>query len=327
MATLGLSTVMESVVVWYSAGQALFAGTAILATLIAVESWLRQGQVRSLVIAVIASIAAPGIWMGGLVAGPAAASYLWFVDCRGSRRAAVVFLMVSICLVGLLLASVSDTMQRVSQSEDRGIGAAAKAIEAVRSTCMAIPETLLFKNLGIDAPLTASQGLVICLAIAWFWFRGGLRRPNRFEAAGAVLVLGSYLMVYYFRGYMAYEHMRVVGWYNAIPQIGSILYVAGWWARSRVSDPPEPVAQPPRWTFRSLIVVVCVSCGLLVLHLPRATRLFVDGAPKMSENEAAMFPTPELQRLRAVLYADEHAIRQRRALVRLEGAEQTAKNP
>ena len=57
-------------------------------------------------------------------------------------------------------------------------------MEAVRSTCMAIPETLVLKNLGIDAPLTGSQGLVICLAIAWFWLRGGLRRPNRFEAAG-----------------------------------------------------------------------------------------------------------------------------------------------
>ena len=101
MATLGLSTVMETVVVWYSAGQALFAGTAILATLIAIESWLSQGKVRSLAIAVAASIAAPGIWMGGLVAGPAAAAYLWFADRRGSRRAAVAFLMVSVCLAGL----------------------------------------------------------------------------------------------------------------------------------------------------------------------------------------------------------------------------------
>ena len=46
----------------------------------------------------------------------------------------------------------------------------------------------------------------------------------------------------------------------------------------------------------------------------------------MSEEEAARFLTPKLQRLRAVAYADEHAIRQRRALLRLERAEQTAKD-
>ena len=270
MAMLGLSTVMESVVVWYSAGQALCAGTSIVASLIAIESWLSQGKVWSLALAVAASLAAPGIWMGGLVAGPAAAAYLWFAGRRTSKRAAVAFLMVSVCLAGPLLASVSNEMQRLSQPADRRTGTAAKALEAVRSTCMAIPETLVFRNLGIDAPLTAPQGLVICLAIAWFWFRGGLRRPNRFEAAGAVLVVGSYLMVYFFRGYMAYEHMRVVGWYNAIPEIGAILFVAGWWARWRGSDAAEPTAEPSRWTFRCLMAVVSVTCCLLVLHLPRA---------------------------------------------------------
>jgi hypothetical protein len=279
-----------------------------------------------LVLAVIATIVAPGIWMGGLIAGPAAAAYLLFAPRPRSRRVALAFLLISVCLAGILLASVRSTLKHVSQSEGRNISAAGKAIEAVRSTCMAIPETLLFKNLGIDAPLTAWQGLVICLAIAWLWLRGGLRNPNRFEAAGVVMVVGSYLMVFYFRGYMAYEHMRVVGWYNAVPALGAILFVAGWWASSRLSDPGKSVSQRPRWTIGGLVAVTSVSCGLLVLHLPRATRLFLEGAPKMTEEEAAFFPISELQRLRALLYADEHLIRQRRALLRLEGAEQTAKD-
>ena len=268
MAMLGLSTVIESVVVWYSAGQALLAGTAIVATLIALESWLSQGKLWRLALAVAASLAAPAIWMGGLVAGPAAAAYLWFADRRNSRRVALVFLLISVCLAGLLLASISDEVQRLSQPGARRTGTTAKAIESVRSTCMAIPETLVLKNLGIDGPLTASQGFVICTAIAWFWLRRGLPRPHRFEAAGAVLVLGSYLMVYFFRGYMAYEDMRVVGWYNAIPELGAILFAAGWWARSRGLDTDERTVKPMTWTFRSLIVVACVTCGLLVLHLP-----------------------------------------------------------
>lgn len=125
---------------------------------------------------------------------------------------------------------------------------------------------------------------------------------------------------------MAYEHMRVVGWYSAIPEIGAILFVAGWWARWRGSDLAEPTAQPSRWTFRSLMAVVSVTCCLLVLHLPRAARLFVDAARRMSKEEAARFPTTELQRLRALVYDDELAIRQWRALSRLEGAEQTAED-
>ena len=324
MAMLGLSTVMESEVVWYSAGQALLAGTAILVSLIAVEGWLSHGKVWRLAMAAAASIVAPGIWMGGLVAGPTAAAYLWFADRPHSRRAALAFLMVSVCLAGILLTSVSNQMQQASRPGDRRTGTAVRALQAVRSTCMAIPETLVLRNLGIDAQLTPSQGMVICLAIACFWLREGLRRPNRFEAAGAVLVLGSYLMVYFFRGYMAYENMRVIGWYNAIPEIGAILFVAGWWARSRGSDLAERTAQPAGWTLRSLLIVVSMTCCLLGLHVPRAVRLFVDAAPKMTEEEAARFPIPELQRLRAVLYADENARRQRSALARLEGAEQTA---
>ena len=69
------------------------------------------------------------------------------------------------------------------------------------------------------------------------------------------------------------------------------------------------------------MAVVSVTCCLLVLHLPRAAPLFLDAAPKMSEEEAASFPIPELQRLRALAYDDEHAIRQQRAMLRLEAAE------
>ena len=216
-------------------------------------------------------------------------------------------------------------MEDVSEPEDHRAGTAAKAFEAVRSTCMAIPETLVFKNLGIDAPLSAPQALVLCLAIAWFWSRGGLRRPNRLEAAGAVMVVGSYLMVFYFRGYMAYEHMRVVGWYNAIPELGAILFVAGWWARSRGLDPAGPVGQASRlddpepassWS-RSPAACWCSTC-------PGPRGSFLEDAPRMTDEEAARFPTPELQRLGPSPTPTSIRLRQRRALSRLEGAERTA---
>ena len=47
-----------------------------------------------------------------------------------------------------------------------------------------------------------------------------------------------------------------------------------------------------RLTGRGFVAVVVAACGLLLLHLPRAERLFLEGAPKMTEDEAAQFPMP-----------------------------------
>src|SRR5205823_2141994 len=76
MAILGLSTVIEPPVVWYSAGQALWAGVMVLATLLAAQSFRSAGGTRSLMLATSLAIVAPAVWSGGLVAGPAAAVYL-----------------------------------------------------------------------------------------------------------------------------------------------------------------------------------------------------------------------------------------------------------
>jgi hypothetical protein len=126
------------------------------------------------------------------------------------------------------------------------------------------------------------------------------------------------LMVYYFRGDMPYEDLRPVAWYCAIPQLGAILFVAGWWSRR---GPLVTPALRARLTRRGLLTVVIVSSGLVALHLPRTGRLLLAGAPPMTAAEADIFKVPELQRLRALYLADEHARRQRRALTRLEWVE------
>jgi hypothetical protein len=199
-----------------------------------------------------------------------------------------------------------------------------KAAQAVRSTAIAIPEVLVLRNLGIDGALTAAQGAVFCCALVWWWSRIGVGRVSRLEAAGAVLTVGGYLMVYYFRGYMSYENMRLLGWYQGIPEIGAVLFAAGWWSRCRQAESGRP-ARRPGLTRRELLAIVMLAFALLVLHLPRAARLALERAPEMTVEEAAKFPIPELQRLRAVLLADEHLKLQRRALVRLESAERVAR--
>ena len=297
-----------------------------MATLIALEGWLSRGGVWRLGLAAVSGIAAPLLWSGGMVAGPAAAVYLWTRGKPRERRAAVAILVLTGCLAGLLVRSVSRQIEQATESGRRRYGVVEKATEAVRSTAIAIPEVLVLRNLGIDAALTGAQGVVLCCAMGWWWSRTGPGRASRLEAAGAAIVVGSYLMVYYFRGYMPYEDMRLVGWYHAIPEIGAILFVAGWWSRCRDEADPGRPARSSVLTRRELLAVVTLASAMVALHLPRATRLVLDGAPKMSPKEAAMFPTPELQRLRAILLADEHAKLQRRALVRLEGAERVARD-
>ena len=326
MATLGLSTVMEPVIVWYSASQALCAGSAIVATLIALEGWLSRGGVWRLGLAAVSGIAAPLFWSGGMLAGPAAAVYLWTRGKPRERRAAVAILVLTGCLAGLLVRSVSRQIEQATESGRRRYGVVEKATRAVRSTAIAIPEVLVLRNLGIDAALTGAQGVVLCCALGWWWSRTGPGRAGRLEAAGAAIVVGSYLMVYYFRGYMPYEDMRPVGWYHGIPEVGAVLFAAGWWSRRRDEADPGRPAQSSVLTRRELLAVATLASAMVALHLPRAARVVLEGAPKMSPKEAAMFPIPELQRLRAILLADEHAKLQRRALVRLEGAERAARD-
>ena len=157
MAILALSTVMEPVIVWYSAGQALCAGSAIVATLIALEGWLSRGGVWRLVLAAVSGIAAPLLWSGGLLAGPVATVYLWSRGKPQDRRAAVAILVLTGCLAGLLVRSVNRQIEQATESGPRRHGVMEKATQAARSTSIAIPEVLVLRNLGIDAALTGAR--------------------------------------------------------------------------------------------------------------------------------------------------------------------------
>src|SRR4029077_18065671 len=77
MAVLGLSTVVEPAVRWYSAGQPLWAGAAIVATIILARNACLKGRRGRVGIAALACFAAPALWTGGVIAGPAAIAYVW----------------------------------------------------------------------------------------------------------------------------------------------------------------------------------------------------------------------------------------------------------
>jgi hypothetical protein len=318
LSALCLSTVLEPVILWYSAGQALCAGGMVVASLLAAEGWLEHGGGWRLGLTMAGTVAAPMFWTGGLAAGPAVAAYLWLDRRRRGRPAAASCLALTACLAVALMVLVKSKIEQAAEFGGRHPSAVARGLEAVRSTAMAVPEILILRNLGVDATVTGLQGAVVCLAIAWLWSRGGLRRMNGLEAAGAVVFLCGFLMVFYFRGDMPYEDLRPVGWYYAIPHVGAVLFAAGWWARHAALVPTD---KPAPLTRRELLAAAVVAAGLVGLQMPRAGRLFLESAPPMTAAEADIFKIPELQRLRAIYLADEHARRQARALARLERAE------
>ncbi len=68
MAVLGISTVSHPAVTWFSASQALWAGTAILVTIALAQSWAEKGGANRLAAVGLATFLAPAIWSGGLLA-------------------------------------------------------------------------------------------------------------------------------------------------------------------------------------------------------------------------------------------------------------------
>ena len=113
----------------------------------------------------------------------------------------------------------------------------------------------------------------------WGWTRTRLdpNRPpsipriNPLEAAGAVLVASNFGMIYAVRGTeTTFDGLRALGWYNAIPELGAVLFVAGWWSGQINSPPPRTIKPPLRI---ELLVFVLFAAAMLVLQAPRADRV------------------------------------------------------
>ncbi|MBX6314251.1 MAG: hypothetical protein IRY99_15265, partial [Isosphaeraceae bacterium] len=326
MAGLGITSVIEPAVVWYSAGQALWAGTAILGALLAAQAWRARGHWWWLALLVLGGVAAPAFWSGGLAAGPAVAAYLWADGRPRCRRVALALLVVGAAAMLLVVALSRRQINETGLIWERHPELPPRPIQAVLLTAQAIPEALILGNLGIDAALTASQGVVFTLALAaaWYGTRRGRGWPTPLEAAGAAVVLASFLLTYYFRGNFSFDSLRTLGWYYTIPQVGAMVFAAAWWAGLDSTATAAKPAPPHPLTRREALAVLTLAAALLVVHQPRLQRRAIAAAPPLTPWEREEFPIPELQYLRARYFASEHAARQHRFLIRLDRARQVA---
>jgi len=330
MAAVGFSSVLGPALLWYSAGQALAAGTMILAMLAALQAWRVRGWWWLLAVALLAATAAPLLWTAGYTAGLVGMAYLWADGRRACRRAAALPLVVSVA-TGLLVYRVAGPgIATASQLAARPLRQAVQVGPAVAHTAQAVCEALIINNLGLDAATTAPQALVLCalLVVLWTWSRrrfesGGsirFRHINCLEAAGAVLVAASLGMVFAVRGTeTTFDNLRALGWYDAMPELGLVLFVSGWWSGRLDSPPPWSIEAPPR---RELLAVVLLAAFMLVLQAPRVGRVIFQynglAAPIAAEG-----PIPVQLDTPAELF--ERARAQRQALAALDRLEQAAR--
>jgi hypothetical protein len=300
MAAVGLSTVMGPAVLRYASGQALMSGVLILLMLMALQAWRDRGGWLSLALAGLAGIAAPLCWSAGYAAGPTALAYLWPGGKRSSRVAGTILLGVSV-LVGLAAWSLLGPVGRTEAGAGDGPGRLVRNIPAGLShTARAIPEILILNNLGLDARTEEVQGWALCLLPVLAWYASTVRsresssartesltsRISPLQAAGVMLILVDFGMVYTARGSYTFENVRALGWYHAIPQLGAVLFAAGSWPRKQASPVPRRLAPP---SLRELARVLGLVTVLFLLQWPRANRVLFeyDGAAAPVGGETA----------------------------------------
>lgn len=326
MAGLGLSSVLEPAVSWYAAGQAIWAAFAVIVMLLALQSWKRGGRFGWLIAGGIAAFAAPLLWSGGYVAGPVGAAYLWVAGRTGPRRDWLVPLIAVLLTLVVVVALAGRQLARTETFGNTSPHRSLRPLNALIYTAQAIPEELVLHNLGLKVAVSGPQGLVLCLlvAAAWACTRGVPLRPTALEAAGAVMAVFGFLLVCTARSYeQRFDSLRGLGWYSAIPQVGVILFAAGWWAgRSALPGKSEGRLRPP--TRNGLLAVVVFATVLIVLHKPLIESKLLASVYPPSADELKRFPTRYLQRLRAGYLAAEPAGRQQRFLARLDAIERIA---
>jgi len=355
MVLVGTTSLMLTPSMWYSAGQPLWAGLGVLATLWYAQSYRRSGRSSALALAAASAPLAGWFWTVGHLAGPVAAVYLWIDGRRRCRLAAAVPLAASLLAVALGLALGGRRIDSTISFHGRTMRDAANPVRGLLDTGQAIPENLVFANLGLTVHTTPTQGALLSLSLVLLWSSRwwfGLLRPHctgaslrqsvpsygntrafcPLECAGAALVLGSYLIEWTVRGYMDYPYLRTIGlrfavpWYDVLPQIGAVLFTAGWWSATRATAPKVALLENPRSATRmGTLGLGLLAVVLIVLNRPRVDALFRSSAPRLLPSDRRLYPLPHLQTMRANVLLISEAQWQRGHLRRLDQVEATAR--
>jgi hypothetical protein len=345
MAIMGTTSLMLVPATWYSAGQPLWAGFGVLAVLWFAQSYRRRARWQAPALAALTIPLAGWMWAAGHVAGPVAAVYLWVDGRKRCRIAAAVLLAVTALTVAFTLTIGGRMINNTISFHGRSPRQAATPTQGLLHTGQAITENLAFGNLGLTVHTTQTQGalLTCCVLLFWSsrcwmnWFQPAkaVKHPplRPLECAGVALVLSSYLIEWTFRGYMEYQFLRtinlwfIVPWYDAIPQIGLVLMIAGWWDAAQTHPAASPGRRvPARLTWGGAAALAILVLVMIILNRPRVDHLVRESVPPLLPSEQKEFPIPRLQTMRASILLLEQAARQRAFLRRLDLCDQHARS-
>lgn len=330
MAALGCSSVLGPTLLWYAAGQAMAAGAVVLMMLAALQSWRIWGGWWRLGGGILITAVAPLIWSAGYAAGPVGLAYLWADGRRECRRAGILVAAVTPIVAAAIWLSVGRGFAPASHVASRPLGGVLAVDAIVTHSAQAVCEALVLNNLGLDAATTPVQALLFttALAVLWVWTRrrqaaadpSSWPRLNALEAAGGMLILATYGLIYAARGTdVGFESLRGLGWYHAMAEMGVVLFGAGWCIGLPPSPPPKQLVPPGRREFLALGLFILV---FLALQAPRAARVVFE------YDEMAAPVDFDLSRLpirhTAAELADQ-AHRQRQAFAELDRLERSAR--
>jgi hypothetical protein len=322
-AAVGTTSLMMPAATWYSAGQTLWAGLGILATLVWLESWRLRGGLLRLALAAASAVGAGWLWTIGHLAGPVGAIFLWVDGDPRCRRAAVVPLAATAIAVTLAMAQGARRIDGTLNLHGRGLREAVDPVQGAMHTAQAIPENLIAGNLGLAMETTQAQGAVLSIAVILLWIgsRRDGRRFNPLECSGAALMLGSYLIEWTVRGYSPFWLLRlIVPWYHTIPQIGAVLFLSGWFSGPRSPTRPE-TAVPAPLTRGGVIGLTLLAIGLVELNRPRVEALWESSVLRRVVWEVKSDPGSTRKGIATRIVALARADWQRQHLVQLEQAE------
>jgi hypothetical protein len=185
--------------------------------------------------------------------------------------------------------------------------------------------------LGVVRIALAGRGALDAEAPLCWAALGGLAtlvlsaRGRPLERAGAALVLGSSLLEWSFRGYLPFSSLRgVVPWYDAIPQLGAVLFAAGALAGGDYEN-AVPARSAAPLSVHGAAWIVSLALGLYILHRPHADELFLIVAYEPLK-DSPMDPLPaDLTLARARTIAADLARRQRADLTNLDETARVAR--
>ena len=195
MAAVGTTSVMASPTCWYSAGQTLWAGFGILATLWYAQAGGGRRTRRARRWRPFRRCSPAG--SGRSATSPARSRrFTWLDGRRRCRMAAAVPLAATVLAVGLSVILGGSKIDSTVSFHGRTTREAIRPVEGLLHTAQAIPENLVLGNLGLKVHTTETQGVVLTLLLlgAWCsprWRQGRLRAFNPLECTGAALVLGA----------------------------------------------------------------------------------------------------------------------------------------